>query len=330
MMKSRLFLPAFLALAFGNALAVTEFKACSSCFTTSQFAQAAEQFSLEMRPSLIGTDDVFVANPHSGAVRYFRVDRSKDPDFDPLGKPDAFPGSAMPVGPGNSSESPAEFFARGFYLAKAIEAQGDPVIIQSIEAGAEAFGLVMDGVVRRPVSLDELEGLEAINSAVALLGDGQGAYQRVAMQNMLGNHFGERLDAVLVGLDDSVVSAYFNFAVQSPLFRTKYAIKPEFPDGTSMIFSLDVSPYMGDSRNVHWRFKALPESVDGPGLEDGAPQGAYFFNDYRYEGPHAIASEIIALAERSGITTGDEGQCALSCPTDDECVVACQRSGNSQ
>ncbi|MGY6630042.1 MAG: hypothetical protein ACXIUL_03445 [Wenzhouxiangella sp.] len=304
--------------------ALRAFAVCTDCYTASEFAHAAEQFSLRTEPGLTGEDRVYVANPEARIVRHFRVSRSFDPAFDPLQALNAVPGSARPAVAAELGEGPQALLAGGFYLAEAVEAEGEPHTIERILDGVATFHQAFQRLLGQPIDVGAVVTSEPVSSGFDLVGDGAVSRLRRGLEIGLEDLFEQRLDSLLDPLDDEVVGAFFNIARASGLFATRFAITLLYPDGTETMATLKATPRLGNTAKISWRFETGPMVVKGPGLGDGALMGPAFFRGYRYEGPRAIAESIMALADRVGPSMGLEGECQKSCPTEGDCLIVCE------
>ena len=306
-----------------QAEALRAFSVCADCYTASEFAHAAEQFSLHTGPGRTREDGVYVANPESRIVRHFRVSRWFDPAFDPLDAPDAVPGSARPALALEVGEGPQALLAGGFYLAEAVEAEGDPQTIEVILDGVATFHRALERLLAQPVEVNTVVTSEPVSSGFDLVGDGAVSRLRRDFQFGLEDYFTQRLDSILEPLDREVVDAFFNIAMGSGLFANRYGITLRFPDGTETMAILKASPLLGNTQQIAWQFETRPRVVNGPGLGDGALLVPAFFEGYRYEGPQAIAESIMALADRVGPSMGFQGECQKTCPADGDCLIVC-------
>ncbi|MGY6588855.1 MAG: hypothetical protein ACXIUB_11295 [Wenzhouxiangella sp.] len=304
--------------------AIRAFAVCVDCYTPSQFAHAAEQFSLKAAQNRSGQDRVYVVNPDSRIVRHFRVSREFDSAFDPLHVDGSMAGSARPAVAADVGEDPQALLAGGFYLAEAVEAEGDTQTIEVILDGVATFHRVLERLFSQAVDVDELSVSEPVSSGFDLIGDGAVSRLRRGLEIGLEYHFTQRLGSLLEPLDDEVVAAFFNIAMASGLFANRYGIPLHFPDGTETMATLKASPLLGNMQQIAWQFESSPRVVNGAGLGNGAVLVPGFFEGYRYEGPQAIGESILALAERIGPSTGFEGECQKTCPAAEEnCLLVC-------
>lgn len=296
-----------------------ELEICSNCYTDGQFAFAAEHYSLNTLPGFLGIHPVYVANPNSGVVRFFHVHWDEDWNFNPLGHGSEGRRSARPMHSGSYS---GDGVANGFYVVEAIEASGDPAVIHAIEEGAILFQVAFDLLFSQVINSGDVDGLESVQSALALLGPEETTGPvRLSVTSRLTDHFNSIETGLLTAVSDTIVGAYKKFLVDSLLVEG-HSIKLVFPDDTYVYIEISLRSIAGAPFEDHWKFELDLESVRGPGLDDGAPQGPWFFNNYNYQGPFGVAWQIMMLADR---WADEDVGCSFSCPTDDYCIVSCKR-----
>ncbi len=298
-----------------KAVAFSDFDVCDHCYTTAQFAHAAEQHSLATRPLMAsGIDPVYVVNASSGEVRYFDVYRSVSGNL--LGDGDEPEmvsqfGSAIPATSGGSVSS-------GYYLAEALEGAPDPEILEVLEEAHAVLQIAIETWSQQAIRSDEVPGLEDLQSALQLVGPESAEFWRnqvgVALEDYMNAQIASRVGTII---SDAILGAYQKFVAASML-PEGFEIVLQAPDGTEIRITYTLNMRVGELSDGY-NFDIMEETVRVTGQPIGFPTTPGGFSGYTYTGSFVTASQLRLLADRLGVGGG----CSWSCSASDHCALSC-------
>lgn len=317
-MRLKLIAMALVLVVSSPSWAFSDFVVCDTCYTTSQFAQTAEQRSLSMHPGMTGIDPVYVANPSTSVVRFFNVHRSFNSDFDPLGGDDQI--ADLLAGSIAPARGPLSLNG-GFFVAHAVEAVGDPTIIDTIGTASIALNaLILEISLSSVINAKDVPGLEELESAIELIGGNN--LKRTLVRNALNDHLNGLQQTALLGLGNLVVGAFNKFLSESQLTEG-FSVILKFQDGTQITIEVSAREVMAYFES-DWQLEIREDSVRWSDRPDPVPSEPGDFSGYEYNGPYLSGWHLKQLALRWGIPIGNQPglSCDWSC-SGDHCRLTC-------
>lgn len=300
-----------------KSLAFTDFDVCDHCYTTAQFAHAAEQRSLSIHPGMQGLDEVYVVNPWSADVRFFYVYRSFDAGFDPLGS--GVGGGALSSGSARPAQGHGKL-SGGFFVAEAVEGDGDPNVKTMIEDAAAMLSGAFEIWTEQIIQSGEVPGLENLESALQLVGPGSAEFWRnqvgVALEDYMNARIATRLGTIF---NDALIGAFQKLVVESILIDS-FEIVLKAPDGTEIKITYTINIRLG-TLDDGYNFQILEHTVRLSDQPTAFPTTSGGFSGYSFTGSPELTGFLLDLANRLS-----EPSCDWECPAVDSCKLSCSRN----